>query len=168
MSIKSRPEYSSYRVLIIFSTFLIASFAASANAADAFSQVPKWQELNAAQQSILMPLSERWDSFPEVQRERILSSAKRYPNLTERQKEQFAARLLEWSSLTPEQRNLARDKFRQFQNLPRHERETIISRWREQQAIAKEQQLEHEQSSQMAPEVEQSRYLSDPIADDKP
>lgn len=157
-----------YRVLRLFSALLIASFVASAHAADAVSQAPKWQQLNSAQQSMLAPLSDRWDGLTELQRKRILSSAKRYPKMTEAKKKRFSARLLEWSSLTPDQRNLARDRFREFQNLPRHEREAIISRWRQQQAIAKKQQLEQEQSSQAAPEVEPPAPSSDPVANDLP
>ena len=155
-------------VLRTFSALLIALLAASANSAEPVSSTPTWHELTSAQQAVLAPLSDRWGSMDDLQRERVLSAAKRYPKMTQAQKDRFSERLLEWSNLTPDQRKLARDKFRQFQNLPRREREGIIRRWREQQAIAKKQQLEQEQSSQLPPEVGQGITSSDPVTDDPP
>ena len=39
-------------------------------------------ELTAAQQTILAPLSDRWDALLAAQRKRILSTAKQYSKMT--------------------------------------------------------------------------------------
>ena len=46
-------------------------------------------ELTAAQQTILAPLSDRWDALLAAQRKRILSTAKQYSKMTDAQKELF-------------------------------------------------------------------------------
>lgn len=114
---------------------LIASVCAWAQPAPAASGT-RWQELSAAQQHALAPLSKDWDQLPEERQRKWQDVARRFDQMTPAQRQRVQQRMSEWARMSPQERDRARLNYQKAQELSATERQ---SRWEAYQALSPEQ-----------------------------
>jgi hypothetical protein len=101
----------------------------AATAAETKPVKPAWSELTPAQQRILGPLEEDWQTLDTTRRKKWVGVANRYPKMKPDEQERLQARMKEWAKLTPEQRRLARERYLAISKMPPDKREELRSQW---------------------------------------
>ncbi|GMV02860.1 MAG: DUF3106 domain-containing protein [Burkholderiaceae bacterium] len=92
---------------------------------------PLWSELTAAQQAVLDPFAQQWNSWSAQEKRIWVSLADRVPRMAPEARERAHQRIREWAALTPDQRRLARQNYRLAKRLPPDERQAQWERYRE-------------------------------------
>ncbi|MCD6680271.1 MAG: DUF3106 domain-containing protein [Burkholderiaceae bacterium] len=92
---------------------------------------PLWSELTGAQQQVLSPFEQQWNSWSVAEKRGWLQLADRVPGMSDEQRERVDERVREWAKLTPEQRRLARQNYRLAKRLDPDERQAQWERYRE-------------------------------------
>lgn len=92
---------------------------------------PLWSDLTPAQQAVLEPFAEQWNTWSAQEKRTWVSLADRVPRMAPKARERAHARIREWAALTPEQRRLARQNYRLAKRLPPDERQARWERYRE-------------------------------------
>lgn len=118
-----------------------ALLAASLSCAPALAQtrMPAWYQLKPAEQAILSPLAEDWDSFEPERRRKWLDLAARYPSMTVQEQSRMRARMAYWGSLSPKERIEARERYRRLQTMPPDQRETLRRQWEAYESLSPEE-----------------------------
>lgn len=98
---------------------------------------PLWSDLTPAQQAVLQPFAQQWNSWPAQEKLNWVSLANRVPRMKPEAREKAGERIREWAQLTPEQRRLARQNYRLAKRLPPDER---LAQWERYQQLTPEQQ----------------------------
>ncbi|MGD9945408.1 MAG: DUF3106 domain-containing protein [Burkholderiaceae bacterium] len=98
---------------------------------------PLWSELSRAQQAVLAPFAEQWNSWPTQEKLNWVSLADRVPKMKPAARQKLDQRIREWAQLTPEQRRLARQNYRLAKRLSPDER---LAQWERYQQMTPEQQ----------------------------
>ncbi|MBN9426244.1 MAG: DUF3106 domain-containing protein [Burkholderiales bacterium] len=98
---------------------------------------PLWSDLTPAQQAVLQPFAEQWNSWPAQEKLNWVSLANRMPRMKVEARDKISQRIREWAQLTPEQRRLARQNYRLAKRLPPDER---MAQWERYQQLTPEQQ----------------------------
>jgi Protein of unknown function (DUF3106) len=83
---------------------------------------PLWSELKPAQQNILAPLDEQWNSMPIDEKRSWVALAGRFPKMSAAEQLRASARIRELAKLNHEQRRMVRQNYRLAKSLPQHER----------------------------------------------
>ena len=117
--------------------FLGAAFAFASHAAPP-KKNPSWTDLTPAQQLMLKPLANEWDTLDAARRTKWVGIAKRYPAMTETEQKRVQTRMADWVKLTPEQRREARERFRKIGKLPPAKREIVTQQWAEYEQLPPE------------------------------
>jgi len=92
---------------------------------------PLWSELSPAQQAVLEPFAQQWNSWSAQEKRVWVSLADRVPRMAPKARERAHERIREWAALTPDQRRLARQNYRLAKRLPPDERQAQWERYRE-------------------------------------
>jgi len=92
---------------------------------------PLWSELSPAQQAVLEPFAQQWNSWSAQEKRIWVSLADRVPRMAPEARERAHERIREWAALTPDQRRLARQNYRLAKRLPPDERQAQWERYRE-------------------------------------
>jgi hypothetical protein len=95
---------------------------------------PAWSELTAAQQQVLAPLREDWESLDATRRKKWVTIANRYPKMKAQEQQRLQARMKEWAGLAPEQRRAARERYLAIRKMPAEKRQELPKQWEEYQA----------------------------------
>ena len=91
---------------------------------------PDWDELTAAQHSVLAPVAAHWDRLGIRQRQRLLTLVnERYAKLPEEARRRIAERLPYWTSLGREERARARVNYVRFMMASELERADLKRAW---------------------------------------
>lgn len=98
---------------------------------------PLWSELSPAQQQVLEPFAEQWNSWSTSDKRNWLALAERLPRMQTEDQLRTRERIAEWAALTPEQRRVARQNYRIARELPPEERRT---QWERYQRLSPEEQ----------------------------
>jgi len=92
---------------------------------------PLWSELTSAQQQVLGPFEQQWNSWSTAEKRGWLQLADRAPQMSDDQRERVDERIREWAKLTPDQRRLARQNYRLAKRLDPDERQAQWERYSE-------------------------------------
>jgi len=92
---------------------------------------PLWNDLGPAQQAVLEPFAEQWNSWSAQEKRIWVSLADRVPRMAPQARERAQQRIRDWAALTPEQRRLARQNYRLAKRLPPDERQAQWARYQE-------------------------------------
>ena len=96
---------------------------------------PTWQDLTAAQQASLKPLTANWSSIGEGQKRKWLEVSKNYSALPAPEQVKLHSRMTEWASLSQQQRTQARLNFAATKKLSPGEK---TANWQAYQALSPE------------------------------
>lgn len=97
---------------------------------------PLWSELTPAQQQVLAPFGDHWNTLPLEEKRAWVRLADRFPRMKPAQQAKASKRIAEWAALSPEQRRIARANYRLAKSLPKDER---IAEWEQYQQMTPEQ-----------------------------
>jgi hypothetical protein len=112
--------------LLLFAAIPPVLAADAAPASEEVAPQPiAWATLDSAQQALLAPLVEQWDSLPANQQRHFARLAARAPQWTDQRRETFQRRVERWSIMTPEQRVATLERYREFRNLPKSEQQRL-------------------------------------------
>jgi hypothetical protein len=117
---------------------------------------PVWADLSAAQQQILAPLRNDWDSLEPDSKRRWIRLAKRYPKMKPESQARVQKRMQKWASLSPEQRQQARENYRRIAK-ERAEKRKLRKRWEEYQALSPEERRNLAPPPEPAPSKKKQR-----------
>ena len=92
---------------------------------------PAWKELTPAQQSVLAPLVNDWETLETPRKHKWLEVAARFPTMKADEQQRSQERMREWVRLTPEQRRVARDSYARVQSLPPEKRAELLERYQQ-------------------------------------
>jgi len=90
-----------------------------------------WRQLSSAEQQVLQPLREQWDSIEAQRRQKWRDIAAIYPTLPAEQQARLRSRMTEWARMTPQQRNAARLHFGEVRQVPASERQARWQAWQQ-------------------------------------
>jgi hypothetical protein len=121
-------------VALIVALFLaIPVYAAQAGTTAKKAPRPTWAELSPAQQDILRPLQEDWESLDTARRKKWVAITDRYPKMKPAEQQRLHKRMQEWAKLTPAERAAAREKYQTLRKLPPEKRQEFAQQWEQYQ-----------------------------------
>jgi hypothetical protein len=97
---------------------------------------PRWAELSPAQQQVLSPLSNDWNTFDSRSKERWLGVASQFHQMPPAEQQRANERMVQWARMTPQERSQARLNFQELRSVSKEERQ---ARWQAYQALPEEQ-----------------------------
>lgn len=89
-----------------------------------------WNDLNAQQQSILMPLKSDWQTLPVERRKKLNDITRRWDQLPSEKKEKIQQRMQHWANMSPEEKRKFQERRKKFQSLPPEERARIKQKYK--------------------------------------
>ncbi len=114
-----------------------------------------WDELPAAQRSVLAPLRNDWSSISPAQQQKWAEVARRFPALPPEERERVQQRASEWARLSPQERGSARYNFLEARQLSPQERQ---QQWEAYRALPADQRRAlAERAGKAPPTVEPRR-----------
>jgi hypothetical protein len=100
---------------------------------------PRWQDLNAAERSVLKPLERDWSSIDASRKQKWRDIAVRHPKLPPAEQARISARMTAWANMSPTERGQARLNYQEARQLPPQDRQ---ARWDAYQQLPPEQKRE--------------------------
>ena len=84
-----------------------------------------FDQLDAAEQRVLMPFAESWSTLPEQTRQNLRLGAQRWNALSAEDKRATAQRFGDWQKLSNEDKRRVRERYQKFHALPRAEQQRL-------------------------------------------
>jgi len=92
-----------------------------------------WNSLTEAQQQVLGPVAENWDSLPIERRARLVEGRERFQTwqrLNDNERDAIRDRYNQFQRMTPREKARIRNNFRTFRDLPADRRQQLRDRYR--------------------------------------
>lgn len=122
-----------HRLVALIIALLLALPAGAAQVASTAKKAPRptWAELTPAQQEILKPLQEDWESLDTTRRKKWVAITEKYPKMKPAEQQRLQKRMQEWAKLTPAERAAAREKYQALRKLPPDKRQEMAQQWQQ-------------------------------------